>query len=275
MTDYASGVRTPYIDLARRLFEDLREDPAFRGISAKKTYLFCLDIALVALGVRLGFLLDEFTIPNAVDVFLQLLTRLRQNEFLFVIHVYEPSSAQSFFVHVGLLERVVLDFDEEPVDEEEYYHFVLLSNPPVLSPVIPGAVLPLLRSIFEAVTQTPEPSVTIRQEHTQQEIIPLAALLLEYPVAYVPISPEQSIFLPGVQLDVYTCMVGMPGDGDAPHPLLKFSCPTLIGTQHLQLSPPAMRLRLEQRFEPRTLILGAGHVLTVTHHIETHDRVGL
>ncbi|KAM6494315.1 hypothetical protein JOM56_010676, partial [Amanita muscaria] len=55
--------------------------------------------------------------------------------------------------------------------------------------------------------------------------VPIAAVLIEYPLAYVPDTTLTS-FLHQIPLDVYECTVRI---GSHTHILLKFSCPAVLG----------------------------------------------
>lgn len=115
------------------------------------------------------------------------------------------------------------------------------------------------------------------------DIVPLAAFLLEYPVAYVPASADQTSFLEGVPLDVYQCtFVSRPAGSQCPdstnveHSLLKFSCPSIVGSVEAELSPPRLVERLKSRFGARLEgEAGLAGSIIVRHHVETHARVSL
>lgn len=128
--------------------------------------------------------------------------------------------------------------------------------------------------------QTLDVTVLFPSHLSEKELIPLAAFLIEYPVAYVPISAGQENFLSGIPLDVYECVVVHPTDGTQNngqprrHSMLKFSCPCSLGLEYLQLlSPQTMQRRLKERFIER--VEGFGLQLEVMHYAVTHDRVAL
>jgi hypothetical protein len=133
---------------------------------------------------------------------------------------------------------------------------------------------------MSSLTQTVDTSVLLPSHLSEKELIPLAAFLVEYPVAYVPISARQENFLSGVPLNVFECIVVHPVDGmqnrnqQRRHSLLKFSCPCILGAEYPQLlSPQAMELRLEEHFRERVEKLGLE--FKVTHSTVIHDRVAL
>jgi len=112
-------------------------------------------------------------------------------------------------------------------------------------------------------------NLTSGREHL---LIPLAALLLEYPVGYVPLDPNQSGFLSNVPLDVYEFVLEDSGEE---HTLLKFSCPQCVGQSITRLVPDEVRGRLEDRFRPRLEVVDYPGRLEVRCTQETLPRVGL
>lgn len=111
----------------------------------------------------------------------------------------------------------------------------------------------------------------------QETMIPLAAVLLEYPVAYVPSSPDQTVFLSGETLDVYECLlIHSPNETSLPPiTLLKFSCPAAICLETEALSSQKLVEMMEERFSPR--IKKVDHHLTLEIRVsaEKFDRVAL
>ncbi|TFY68732.1 hypothetical protein EVJ58_g820 [Rhodofomes roseus] len=127
--------------------------------------------------------------------------------------------------------------------------------------------------------------LAITQPLVITDSVPLAAVLLEYPVAYVPADADQTEFLPGVLLDVYHCVIsladttlddtrGAPGDARE-HTLLKFSCPACLAEQDTSLSPARMMDRLRVSFGARLNAAEGQWNLAVRHTTEAHDRVSL
>ncbi|KAG2033720.1 hypothetical protein BDR03DRAFT_653853 [Suillus americanus] len=115
---------------------------------------------------------------------------------------------------------------------------------------------------------------------TQDNLVPLAATLIGYPVAYVPISADQTSFLSGQPLDVYEAIVvpatsrasSLQGSNQS-HTLLKFSCPCLLAETNHELSPERVIKHLQSQF--RESLSSIGSSLLVHHYVEVMDRVAL
>ena len=113
---------------------------------------------------------------------------------------------------------------------------------------------------------------------TQIVLVPLAAVLIDYPVAYMPVSPSQTAFLGAEPLDVYEVafsldIVDSPSTNTRDFTFLKFSCPRKLADTCPRLSHTHLVQRLEDIFTPRLDKIGAG--IAVRHHTETLDRVAL
>jgi hypothetical protein len=115
-----------------------------------------------------------------------------------------------------------------------------------------------------------------------QNLVPLAGLLLEYPIAYVPTPDPSAPFLSHVPLDVYECVVKLQQSiqgvhaGCRQHLLVKFSCPRLVGEREEKLSPSSVIDMLIGQFSRRISVLGAvGADVQVTHKVDILDRVAL
>lgn len=142
--------------------------------------------------------------------------------------------------------------------------------PQLLAP--PPELLDILEQTQMICDRTSRPlSITLRDDLTQDILVPLAAVLLDFPVAYVPVSAEQTSFLSGVPLDVYECF--MHGSGS--HTVLKFSSPCSIGARHPELGPERLIIALKAYLQPRLDKVGWAAPLDVVHRIETLDRVAL
>ena len=102
--------------------------------------------------------------------------------------------------------------------------------------------------------------------------VPIAAALVEYPVAYVP--GTVTSFLHRVPLDVYECIVKFNSHTRS---LLKFSCPAVLGEkQPDKLSPDRVRANLQVHFGGEARFGKWKEAqLQVTHHVEMHERVAL
>ena len=104
--------------------------------------------------------------------------------------------------------------------------------------------------------------------------VPLAALLLEYPVAYVPSSDIQVRFLDNIPLDVYECT--LVTENDQTHPLVKFSCPSNLAEAHPDdLGALHIVAYLRGNFQDRLNKSVQGATLRITHSRETKDRFAL
>ncbi|KAF7346357.1 Thioredoxin-domain-containing protein [Mycena sanguinolenta] len=223
----------------------LSEQPVLRGISAAKQTSFALDLALIALGCRCAWLVDVTVVADAEQVYDSLLRTLRQFPIC-----SNPRPNNPFFVNKTKWRA--------SVDE---VHFVHLGRDPQLLPRPPLDVLAAL----QALTYNPPTLPPGLEPHT---IIPLAGVLLGYPVAYVP--DADGAFLAQASLDVFACSVRAP---TWEHPFLKFSCPAVLAATHPELAPTRIAASLKTRFEPRLQELGLG--LVVKHSTEIVDRVAL
>jgi hypothetical protein len=118
-------------------------------------------------------------------------------------------------------------------------------------------------------------SFSLLSDTTFETIVPLAAILLDYLVAYVPYSSYPDT-LSGVPLDVYECVLTIPGHDsrvDLKHSVIKFSCPTLQ-EDFTQLKPENVTLKLAAIFADRLSVAGAGGAtIHVKHSSETVDRM--
>jgi hypothetical protein len=108
-------------------------------------------------------------------------------------------------------------------------------------------------------------------------LVPLAALLLEYPVAYVPddLSSNPSGFLDGIELDVYSCAMKWEEAEQTPgstktHTFMQFSCPRSMKEEIGDIAND-----LRERFTTRFISAGLQCELIVSHRTECLDRVAL
>ncbi|EPQ54426.1 hypothetical protein GLOTRDRAFT_129786 [Gloeophyllum trabeum ATCC 11539] len=131
--------------------------------------------------------------------------------------------------------------------------------------------------------------LTLPEGTGPEALIPLTALLLEYPVAYMLTTAglESQAILSGVALDVYECIVSHPpllpkgkanteiGRGETT--LVKFSCPAHLAGSYPDLHPSRMVDKVKARFEERLCRLSLEEVMDVRvkHGVETLDRVAL
>jgi len=114
----------------------------------------------------------------------------------------------------------------------------------------------------------------LSSDMTQQTAIPLAALLLDYPVAYVPEAIEQSLFLSGGSLDLYEGVLHFEDSAIQMHSLFKFSCPSLLGhTYTNKLGPSHLLDMLQETFYTRLQDSELKVTLKLLHTTEILDRV--
>ncbi len=102
---------------------------------------------------------------------------------------------------------------------------------------------------------------------------------------YIPTSEEQSVFLPGVALDVYKCSLSLDCGHElegavrpkalAGHSLLKFSCPVSLGQIATSLAPSNVKAYVEALFHARLHPIEDNWSLEISHSIVTLDRVAL
>lgn len=228
----------------------LADSPVLRRLSVLKRTAFAMDLALIALDCRCAWLVDV-AVNDAEHVCPDLLRALCQIHPIFagVQHWFEPDSQQSFFVNTARCDALA-------TTPMLGVSFVLLcrGQDPRLLADPPPDVLAALRALPARL-----PALA------PATLIPLAAVLLGYPVAYVPADDADGAFLAHTPLDVYTCTVR----AHAPHTLLKFSCPAGLSG----LAPPQITDVLATRFGPRVRELGLA--LSIEHATEVMDRVAL
>ncbi|TFK52634.1 hypothetical protein OE88DRAFT_1428635 [Heliocybe sulcata] len=269
----------PLAETADAIYKAFSAVPSLGKIIREKCYKFCIDVAFVALGIRSGYLLDIFSIGDAVSTLSRLIVVLRERSSLFndLMHVYEPSSDQSFFVNLGLLgNRLKSD------DLNSWIIFVQTTSP--ISPVLPpSSVSQLLSQILDNHGSSCSITLVLPPSVGTDSLIPVAAVLLEYPVAYTPASISSQATLAGVPLDVYECVVRHPPifARSAPQQtgtsLVKFSCPSHLAWRFPDLEPPRLVERIRERFLGRIQQFSshADMRVDVKHHVETLDRVAL
>lgn len=114
-----------------------------------------------------------------------------------------------------------------------------------------------------------------------ETLVPLAAVLLDYPVAYVPSASYDNV-LAGIPLDFYECLLTLPrGDalqnvhaGDTVHTIMKFSCPTALKKDLHKLQGDEMKKMLLQMFLARLETIGESALrVKVEHSAQTLNHV--
>lgn len=135
----------------------------------------------------------------------------------------------------------------------------------------------LLKNLTTNQDSIPEVSLRLPPNLSMVTLIPLAAVLLDYPIAYVPESESQTSFLSGTPLVVYRCrLVGKPQgdeDNDKQHVLLQFSCP--VSLENSMVSTRKTVSFLEHTFQPRVAQILSKYVLHVDYEHVALDRVAL
>lgn len=135
--------------------------------------------------------------------------------------------------------------------------------------------LDILHALQRSDAPCPPSLTTFTQEDSPAERVPLAAVLIEYPVAYVPSGDHSGPFLSNVDLEVFTCSLAQDARG-APqavgpgHTLLQFSCPSSLVHEVGDIAG-----QLEQRFSSRLASAGVPCPLQVSQRTERLERVAL
>lgn len=204
---------------------------------------FATQVALVCTGIRSAYLVD--TLVLRLDRLPRFLEHLqRQSPFPLAICCADE---QAFFVNTTLLASRICQNDlprwisvtsPQPCQIPEPVSFKLLLNQ--LGHLPAGAICPL-------------------RAERPTDLIPLAAFLLEYPVAYV-VETDTDPFLAHVLLDVYECTFDLEEER---LPLVKFSVPAGCDIQDLTPS-------LQDRFQARI-----GLPIRVVRETVMFDRLAL
>ncbi len=128
----------------------------------------------------------------------------------------------------------------------------------------------------------PFTSLQLPQDIFLPALIPLAAIILDYPVAYIPASAHQMSFLSSVPLVVYRCYVRIRepagekcDDVGEQHLLLQFSCPEQLTDASSSLGLDRVVSQLETTFQPRVTQFLPGSTFHVEQEHITLDRVAL
>ncbi|OCH91199.1 hypothetical protein OBBRIDRAFT_542773 [Obba rivulosa] len=262
-------------------------------VTKSKLQRFCMDISLVALSVRTSYLFDAFALPSSHSTqrlegtLTTLIMALREEISVFknVLLVHEPASDQLFVLNMGLLRQRLLEPDRTlehaSTDKCQWIRFVRASENPTLLPFAPPQVLEILRNL-SVFTEDPIPpylTLTSQEPLDASALVPLAAFLLEYPIAYVPQSIGQSGYLTNVPLDVYECTLVWSDHATelshGAHLMLKFSCPCAIGDVDKDVCPPSLVQHITRRFGERLTGVGFSGKLAVRHYTETLPRIAL
>jgi hypothetical protein len=142
---------------------------------------------------------------------------------------------------------------------------------------MPQQVLQVLVSLLPLIKSVELPlSFSLTSDATFEIVVPLAAILLDYLMAYVPY-PSYPNTLSGVPLDFYECIITIPGHDsmlNLNHPIIKFSCPAGLQEEFTQLKPENVTLKLAAIFADRLSAARVGGVIAhIKHSSETVGRV--
>lgn len=250
-----------------------------RKVRPGKLEQFSSDLCLIAHGIRSACLVDTFTVKDPVSMFSCVLAGLRSKSATFadIVHWYHPSSLQSFIVN----SRALRTFARTLLEDNTAVTYVLLGATPTLLNSTPKTVLDVIWAMnADMLESQAKVSFSFIDGLTQENLVPLAATLIGYPVAYVPISVDQTSFLSGHSLDVYeatvvpaaSCTSSLQSSNQS-HILLKFSCPRSLSETNRELFPERITKRLQSQFLERLSSIGSS--LLVHHHVEVVDRVAL
>lgn len=101
-------------------------------------------------------------------------------------------------------------------------------------------------------------SISLPEGMPLSNAVPLAAVLLEYEVAYVPPDTPTgpAVFLSGVTVNTYECFLDLRLP-DSDHTILKFSCPRALAISYpIQLGPDEIVRRLTAKLGERLAQIG-------------------
>ncbi|KZT25408.1 hypothetical protein NEOLEDRAFT_1065507, partial [Neolentinus lepideus HHB14362 ss-1] len=232
---------------------------------------------------RSGYLVDGFITSNPTHVFSSLVGKLREKNDLFnpLTHVCERSSDQSFFVNLDLIHGRFSSINDTCNELGSWVTFIQLDGP--VSRIIkpPAAVISLLSQILNRIPSPPATlELTLQDSYGPESLVPLAALLLEYPIAYTVTSTSSQAILGGVPLDVYQCIVKHPAVSthastqQEDTSLIKFSCPSHLAASNSHLRPSRIVDKVSKRFLNRIQRL-ADVRMDIRYHVEGLDRIAL
>ncbi|KAH9480664.1 hypothetical protein JR316_0007264 [Psilocybe cubensis] len=276
--------------------EKVKGIPEFRKIiSGQNIMAFSSNLALVAQSIRTGYLLDIFAPQNPVALFSRLLEDLRSDTrtrdcFASVLHLFEPSFDQSFFVNTRLLFHRIESFNQPATCLSFQEHiglrpvFVHLgASFEIVDP--PTQIVQLLVSLLDLVSTSPTPSShTLPSDIPMELAVALAAIFLDYPIAYVPSVSHQNA-LSGKPLDFYECsLTYFEGNGrreenprEITHTIMKFSSPVELWTcrpnEYMQLQPQSVIENLRNMFQKRIQNLRGVRIIAVEHCTRTLQHV--
>ena len=145
---------------------------------------------------------------------------------------------------------------------------------------IPEPLLDVLHFLSDrvSVVDSMPSSISLPEGMPLSNAVPLAAVLLDYEVAYVPPDTQTgpAVFLSGVTVNTYECLLDLLLPGSV-HTILKFSCPRALAISYpTQFGPDEIVRRLTAKFAERLAQIGDFTVsLRVVCGSITLDRLAL
>jgi hypothetical protein len=121
---------------------------------------------------------------------------------------------------------------------------------------IPEALFDVLHFLSDrvSVVDSMPSSILLPEGIPLSNAVPLAAVLLDYEVAYVPPNTPTGPagFLSGVTVNTYECLLDLLLPGSIHHTVLKFSCPRALAISYpTQVGPDEIVRRLTAKFTER------------------------
>lgn len=114
-------------------------------------------------------------------------------------------------------------------------------------------------------------SSSLLSDTTFETAVPLAAILLDYLVAYVPYHSYPNT-LSGVPQDIYECTLTIPSRDsnlDLNHSIIEFSSPASLREDFTQLKPENVTLKLAAIFADRlSAHIADGVTIHVKHNVK-------
>ncbi|KAI0695991.1 hypothetical protein BC835DRAFT_1414534 [Cytidiella melzeri] len=232
---------------------------------------------------RTGFLFDAFAVSGtarpsgsrnssstATSILSQALVSLREviSAFQPVVLTYVVACDDHFFINRPLfLKRFPVHHEHNRAGQpSDWVRFVSLAETNPTVTLLPQGVNTLLNTLTALCTMyntpTCPPLLVLDVAHHKipaMDLIPFTALLLEYPVAYVP-DTASSMSSGEIQAAV----------GTSAHTFMQFSCPRSLTEETGDLTS-----RLRERFVTRINDAGLQCELLVTSRTERLDRVAL
>ncbi|KAI0354907.1 hypothetical protein OH77DRAFT_1425502 [Trametes cingulata] len=270
----------------------LQSLPSFRHVSREKLSQAAMDMTIVALGIRTGYLFDAFAIRDKrrslKEVLVECLNSLRKGipQFAAIVLLHEAAFEQLFFVNVHRLHQRHTEVARNvptstgAAGPVPLVTFIQLgsSNTEIYPP--PPQLLPLFADILSQLDREAVLPLEVSLSVDTQDMgtmVAFAACVLDFPVAYDP--TYSGPFLAGVPLDVYECTLELddPRSAGLPekHVMLKFSCPHSVAESTAELHAEAVIRTLKARFEGGLAESGYPGRMVVRHSMETLDRVAL